>query len=95
MARGGFDSRWLAQLDERVNLKRVYRQAEFVARTLTVCTFLEDALRIILEWESQRVTLEIIGYPVAVRAPLLIFSLCLQAIGALSVVTHARPGVGW
>lgn len=92
---GFTDGRLFAKLDERVNLKRVYKQAEFVARMLTVSTFMDDALRMVLEFYSQKVTMEILGFSEAMSAPLLLISILVQTAGAFSVIAYVRPGAGW
>ena len=90
---------WLhLAVEERVNLKRVHRRLQSLAKLLIVATFVEDALRVLTTFAVQQRSMEIAGWKSqALHTLLPLLSLFLQPAATLLVVLPSktrRPEVG-
>jgi hypothetical protein len=85
-------------VEERVNLKRVHRRLQTLAKLLIVTTFIEDALRVLTTFSVQRQSMEIAGWKSTTLHTLLpALSFVIQSSAALMVVlpsSSRRPEVG-
>jgi hypothetical protein len=85
-------------VEERVNLKRVHRRLQTLAKVLIVTTFIEDALRVLTTFTVQQQSMEIAGWKSpALHTLLPTLSFVVQSCAALMVVlpsSSRRPEVG-
>lgn len=85
-------------VEERVNLKRVHRRLQTLAKLLIVTTFIEDALRVLTTFSVQQQSMEIAGWSSpALHTLLPALSFAVQSIASIMVVlpsSSRRPEVG-
>lgn len=85
-------------VEERVNLKRVHRRLQALAKLLIVTTFIEDALRVLTTFSVQQQSMEIAGWSSpALHTLLPALSFAVQSIASIMVVlpsSSRRPEVG-
>ena len=83
-------------LDERVNLKRVHRKLQAVARVMIVITFLEDALRCLLTFSVQQQSMRIAGWQGEFwHTALPCASVAVQSSGSLLIALPISTSSSW
>ena len=83
-------------LDERVNLKRVHRKLQAVARVMIVITFLEDALRCLLTFSVQQQSMRIAGWQGEFwHTALPCVSVAVQSSGSLLIALPISTSSSW
>ena len=101
---GGWDyariQQALARADDSINVKFVYRRLQLIARGLVVMTFIDDALRVITDYNGQVTTMRGVRWGKHFGGVYfwshLIPVLCVlaQASGATMVLAELRPQAG-
>jgi len=80
------------RLDEKVNLKHVYRRVQALARLLVVFTFADDAVRVATDYRGQVRTFQMVGWPQPQLVP--VACVIVQSIGVIAVLSDLRPQLG-